>query len=275
MNYIYFDLENENGFFCLFFFLLSTYIYACKKNKILCIKDDKWKFLYENGLNDYLQLPENIIKYDFKNHNETDMFTHMKEPPMMHTLQDYKKYSKILYKVRTDILKIYDLPINYNSIFIRGGDKLLYESTQIPIEHYVSFLLNLQSDTNNLFIHSDDNLLVESVEQYIKDNHIPLCIYKITDHKNNGGAVVMKRLRYGNCKNIISLDEMNKDEIKEHILKMLNAIEIMRNSKNVIVSYDSNVSRFMKINFDCNVYSVNHNNLFKMNIPVKNPAYSF
>lgn len=275
MDNIVFDLENENGFFCVWFFLLSSYIFACKTNKLLYIKDDKWKFLYKNGLDDYFLLNKNIIKYDFT--SELELFGHMKEPTMLHTLNDYKFYSKELYKIRPDIRRNYNLnlPSKYNSIFIRGGDKLLYEAKQHPIACYVSFLLNLKTGIKNVFIHSDDNLLVEDVKKYIVDNNINLNVYNITDKNCNGGAVVMKRLNYGKCQFIKSVDDMNNDERKEHTIKMLNAIEIMRHSDNVILSYDTNVSRFMKINFDCNVFSINHSNHLDYAIPVKNPAYSF
>lgn len=271
---IYFDLENENGFFCLFFFLLSSYIYARKTNQQLCVKDDKWKFLYKNGLSDYFNLDSRIVKYNLSD-KVSGMYGHMREPPMNHSLHDYKLYSKELYNVRSDILYDYQMPDKYNSIFIRGGDKLLYEATQIPISTYVSCLLDLSSDITNVFIHSDDNKLVESVEQYIADKYLNLNVYKITTSKHNGGAVIMKRLRYGQCKDIVSVDEMTRNEVKDHTVLMLNAIEIMKKSQNVIVSYDSNVSRFLQLYFDCNVYSVAHPNELNYNVPVKNPAYSF
>lgn len=89
------------------------------------------------------------------------------------------------------------------------------------------------------------------------------------------GAVVMKRLRIGNCKNIKSVQEMNNTEKKDHTILMLNAIEIMRKYENVVLSFDSNVSRFMKIYFDCNVYSINNSNDLDYEIPRINPAFSF
>jgi SUMO ligase MMS21 Smc5/6 complex component len=100
-------------------------------------------------------------------------------------------------------------------------------------------------------------------------------VYKITNARTNGGTVVMKRLRYGPCSNIVSVDEMNKEEKKEHLMEMRHAIEIMRRSQNVIVSFDSNVSRFMKVTFDCNVYSVQHTNTVSFDTPTINPAFGF
>jgi hypothetical protein len=271
---IIFDFENENGFFCVFFFFLSTYIYCRKNDKLLYFKDDNWKFLYNKGLEDYFILNDYIKKYN-KNDNisEKIIYSHMKEPSLIHTLSDYKLYSKELYCVRPEIINNYELPLIYNSIFLRGGDKLLYEAKQHPISEYVSFLLKLNTNINDVFVHSDDNLLVNDVEKYIIHNKIPLKIYKITTNSSNGGAVVMKRLNYGNCENIKSVDSMNSKEKKEHVFTMLNAIEIMRKSKNVILSYDSNVSRFIKINFDCNVYSINNSDKFNFVLNTINPAY--
>lgn len=279
MEKIYFDLENENGFFCMFFFVLSSYIYAQKTNKLLGIISNKWKFSYENGFNDYFILNKTLTCVNDRNEViGKEIFTHMKEPDMLHSLNDYRMYSKELYKIQRDIIdyrKIIELPLKYNSIFIRGGDKLLYEAVQHPISEYVCFLLNLNSNINNLFIHSDDNLLVERVEEYININNIKLNIFKITDNTCNGGAVVMERLKYGACKNIKSVDSMDKNEVKTHTKRMLCAIEIMRNSENVVLSYDSNASRFMKINFECNVHSINHDNDLNYTKKTQNPAFGF
>ena len=280
MNIIVFNLENENGFFSVFFFLLHTYIYCCKNNIPFYIKDDKWKFLYENGLDDYIILNDNIFKYNFKiQYNSITVYSHMNVPNVEITLNEYIKYSKEIYKINSNIINNYDIPEIYNSIFIRGGDKLLYEAKQLPISDYVNKLLNINNDTknysNNVFIHSDDNLLVEEVIKYININNIYLNCYKITNTNTNGGAVVIRRLKYGDCAFIKSVDEMNKYEIKEHTSLMINAIEIMRKSKNVICSFDTNVSRFMKINFDCNVYSINGEFDFNLDKNIMNPAYGF
>jgi hypothetical protein len=56
---------------------------------------------------------------------------------------------------------------------------------------------------------------------------------------------------------------------------MLNAIEIMNKSKNVITTFDSNVSRFMKINFDCNVYNIGSSIQPIMNKPIMCLSHGF
>lgn len=255
-------------------FFLQTYIYCRKNNNVIYIKDDKWKFKCENGLDDYIKLNSNIRKYT-KELNNPKFYTHMNVPDINLTLTDYIHYSKEVFTIKSDILRMYDLPDNYNSIFLRGGDKLLYEAKQLPIYEYVNKLLEIDNHIKNVFVHSDDNLLVENVKQYINNNNIDLHVYNITNSNSNGGAVGMKRLKYNHLKNIKSVDEMNNAMIKEHVTLMLNAIEIMRKSKNVICSFDTNVSRFMKINYDCNVCSVNGNyNIIPTN-NIQNPAYGF
>ena len=272
-----FDLENENGFFCLYHFLLSSYIYCRKNNIILHLKDVPFKFSYNKGWDDFFQFNEYMVKYNPDNNNTKVWFGHMKEPSEKYTLNDYKLYSNEIYKFNPDINFPNVIPDgqSYNSLFIRGGDKLLYESKDYPISDYISLLLSLQLQTKNLFVHSDDNLKVEEIKKYVHDNKLNLRIFNITNSKSNGGAVIMKRLRYGNCSSITSIEEMNNNEKKEHTMMMLHAIEIMRKSQNVILSFDSNVSRFMKITFDCNVYSIHHNNDISFNIPTINPAYAF
>jgi hypothetical protein len=272
-----FDLDNENGFYCLYHFLLSAYIYCRKNNQILYLKDTPYKFSYEKGWDDFFLFNDYIVKYNPDKHTVTQWFGHMREPPEQYTLHEYKQYSKELYILQPTIVFPTILPANetYNSIFIRGGDKLLYEARRYHVSLYISLLVSLQSATKNLFVHSDDNTIVEEVEQYIHANHLDFRVYKITNARTNGGTVVMKRLRYGPCSNIVSVDEMNKEEKKEHLMEMRHAIEIMRRSQNVIVSFDSNVSRFMKVTFDCNVYSVQHTNTVSFDTPTINPAFGF
>ena len=284
---IFFNLEDQSGFFSTFLFLLLTYTHLRKMGLLLCIKDDKWRFLYEKGFDDYFTLDNRyVIKYsDYlaetkKTHDDSTYFYHHSEVPAVSlTLNEYKLYSSELYNIRPEILDSFNLnflPEKYNSIFMRGGDKLLWESTQHDISLYVNFLLEKnECNTPNVFVHSDDNLLVEAVEKYIKDNNIDLKVFKITDQQCNGGTVTIKYYNFGNCKDILCVDDMTNEQKKTHMLLMLKAIEIMRKSQNVVCSFDTNVSKFMKINFDCNVYSINHVNDIDFDAYTPNPAYAF
>ena len=79
---------------------------------------------------------------------------------------------------------------------------------------------------------------------YIHDKELNFNIYYITDEIDNGGAIVRSTLKRNSSKKCI--DEFNNVELKNHTEKMISAIEIMKNSKNVILDYQSNVSRFKK-----------------------------
>lgn len=269
--YIGYNLENDNGFFCNLFLLFSTYIYCRKNDKKLLIKDDKWKFKHSIGLKDYF-IPTNF--YDICNNpiDSNIIFYHapisgigFKEIVHKHTLNDYKHYIKEFYllnksvhKQVLDYKKKINLPSEYNSIFVRWGDKLVYESKYYSCNNYIDYLINLKTNCNNLFIHSDDNNEIKKFINYIHDKELNFNIYYITDEIDNGGAIVRSTLKRNSSKKCI--DEFNNVELKNHTEKMLSAIEIMKNSKNVILDYQSNVSRFIKLYFDCNVYSIFYDN---------------
>jgi hypothetical protein len=207
---IVFDFENENGFFSVFFFFLQTYIYCKTNNILLYIKDNNWKFKHTKGLDDYLILNNYISKYPITtNDNDNIICTHMKTVNINYNLNTYRKYSKELFNIDKTILNEYNLPDEYNTIFIRGGDKLLYEAQKIHVKHYINKLYEIDRNTKNLFIHSDDNLIVQEVEDYIKENNMRVNSFKITDNTSNGGAVIIKRLKYGTCSNIKSVDDMS------------------------------------------------------------------
>ena len=277
-----YDLENENGFFCNLFLLFSTYIYCRKNNKKLLIKDDKWKFKHTNGLTDYF-IPN--VYYDICNEpiSSNILFYHApisgighKEIIHTHTLNDYRHYIKEFYILNNDIytqLEKYknkiNLPKEYNSIFVRWGDKLISESKYYKYNYYIDYLLNIKTNCNNLFIHSDDNNEIKKFIKYINDNKLNFNIYYITEEIDNGGAIVRSSLKRNS--HIKCIDEMNNIELKNHTEKMLCAIEIMKNSKNVILDYQSNVSRFIKLYFDCNVHTIIYNNdLLELNKEIDN-----
>jgi len=272
-----FDLTNENGFFCLFFFMMTVYIFCRKRNSTMYLNDNKWKFKYDKGWEDYFILNEKHIHL-IRSHNKHCKyirFGHLNIPKKFKCrLKHYKKYIREVYNIKPGIINITNIPKKYNSIFIRGGDKILKEVKKISSHKYVDYLLNLNIETKSLFVHSDDNLIVLEVKNYINNNNIDLNVFSITDNTSNGGAVVRSNLKYRQCKNILSVDEMSKEQKKKHVNMMINAIEIMKNSDNVVLSYDSNTSRFMKLYFECPVFSVNGKSDIDLHSS-KHPAYGF
>lgn len=277
-----YDLENENGFFCNFFFLFSTYIFSRKNSKMLFIKDNNWKFKYKNGLSDYFEKNAYYqIIHDVSYIENPNIFRHSNEVITKLYYQDYRKYIREFYLLNNEVLQCtnnykarINLPEKYNSIFVRGGDKLIYESQYIPCEIYIKKLLEIHNNNTNLFIHSDDHDEVMKFIGYIKTITDKFNIFYITDEIDKGGALVMERLRYGiKNKNKKSVDQMNDEEIKLHVFKMLSAVEIMRNSENVILDYQSNVSRFMKLYFDCPIHNVMEKMDMIENTLICNPAY--
>lgn len=273
-----YDLENENGVFCNLFLLLSTYIYCRKNNKKLLIKDDKWNYTHTNGLadyfkpNDYYEICNEPISSNIVFYHAPRIGIGLKEIIHTHTLNDYRHTIKEFYILNNNIytqLEKYknkiNLPKEYNSIFVRCGDKLIYESKYYKCNYYIDYLLNLKTKCNNLFIHSDDNNVVKQYIKYINDNKLDFNIYYITEEIDNGGTTVRSSLKHPMICSIKCVDEMNNIELKNHTEKMLCAIEIMKKSKNVILDYQSNVSRFIKLYFDCNVHTIFYNNQLELN----------
>jgi hypothetical protein len=271
-----FDLQNENGFFCMFFFFMTLYIFCRKRKKLMYLKDNKWKFKSKNGWEDYFILNTDYIHLvrEYNRKCTYTRFGHLNVPKNKINLNTYKKYIKEVYKLEPNIITLPKLPEDYNSIFIRGGDKILREAKKIPSLKYFKYLLKLDLKSKNIFVHSDDNLIVLEIKKHVMENNLDYNIFSITDEGDNGGAVVRKDLKYRHCKNLLSVDEMSKDQKHSHVIKMLTAIEIMKKSDNVILSYDSNTSRFMKLYFECPVYNVNGKTEINLK-STKHPAYGF
>ena len=171
-----FDMQNENGFFSVFFFLMTLYIFCRKRKKLMYLKDNKWKFKYKNGWEDYFILNTDYIHLvrDYNKNCNYKKFGHLNVPKNKTNLKTYKKYIKEVYKLKPNIIDLPNLPDNYNSIFIRGGDKILREAKKIPTLKYFNFLLNLDVKSKNIFVHSDDNLIVLELKNHV---FIPVVSY--------------------------------------------------------------------------------------------------
>jgi hypothetical protein len=283
---IVYDLTSEFcGFFSNYFFLLYVYI-ICRENElILNIYDNKWRFKYKDGFIDYFDI-KNIknIKIMNKMINTEYVYRHMNIPAIRYPLSIYKKYVLDLYKLNEKVIRKYKeyinlirLPDEYNSIFIRCGDKLIHESKYYDVNNYMDYLIKLNSKTKNLFIHSDDHREVLKCINYNEQKNLGFNIYYITNEYEKG-ALVIEHLRYETehkFENIKSINQMDSFEIKDHTEKMLIAIEILKKSSAVVTDYQSNVSRFLKLYCEGDVYSILNDEPDMDTDEYKNPSYGF
>ncbi len=288
INKIVFKFANAGGFFSLFNFFFPVYIYCRKNNLPIYIIDDNWMFKNKNGIDDYFIVNKNIIKEkeskDKKFENKLELghgFLHkniVNKKIFEFTVSEYIFYIREFYilndvvknKLNTYIKNI-KLPNKYVSIFVRWGDKITSgESKYINPEKYINFLVE-KSKNNNIFIHSDDHNEILKYKELLKNKKYN--IYFITSDEDKGGAVVGSQYKKDFLKDKLAVDSMNNLQKKDHTEKMLCAIEIMKKSELVVLDFQSNVSRFLKLYCECPVYDIFGKDL-RMN-DIIHPVYGF
>jgi len=266
------NLINDTGFgfFSQFFFLLNHYIYCKLNRKNFKIKSDTWLFKYKNGWSDYF----NDIELKF---NESDIIKNYKALDTLgkYTVQNYIDAIRDIYVYNEQTIKEISkiksnfnlVNNNYDSIFIRRGDKLAYESNYYKEELYINLLLKKNPNCSKIYLQTDDYNSFLNLEKYINDNKLSIKLYTLCD-KNTYGVIVGNHQK-NNLNNAIkqdinsngnylssiiseltnskSVEDMNSDEIYKHTLDMLIGIDIVLNSNICISDYQSNVSRFIKL----------------------------
>ena len=285
INKIVFTIDNISGFFSVFHFFFTAYIYCRKNNLPIYIIDDNWMFKNKNGIEDYFIINKNIIKEKEKKVENKLELGHgfidnniVDKKIFEFTVSEYIFYIREFYilndivknKLNTYIKNI-KLPSKYVSIFVRWGDKITSgESKYINPEKYIKFLIE-KSKNNNIFIHSDDHNEILKYKELLKNKKYN--IYYITSDEDKGGAVVGSQYKKDFLKDKLAVDSMNSLQKKNHTEKMLCAIEIIKKSELVVLDFQSNVSRFLKLYCECPVYDIFGKDL-KMN-DIIHPAYGF
>jgi len=260
-------LNRAAGFFSQFFFTINHYIY-CMKNKIdFTLKSDDWTFLYKDGWTDYFIPIE--LRFEDTNHINTHYghgniiedvsFSEYKNAlPFVYKYNDFIK-SKINEKM--DELKL--VKGEYTSIFIRRGDKLLCESKFIETEKYIEALLKVEPNCKTIFLQTDDYNCYNDIIKYITENGLNIQVTTLCDSNLFGFTMsgvefyntesnfeennpYIHKIRTMNIKNKIIFD-MNKEEIREHMITFLVGLDIVLQSKICITDYSSNVGKFIKL----------------------------
>jgi len=274
------NLEKGAGFYSLFFFMVNHYLYAKKKNLQFKINSSNWLFKYDKGREDYFKNID-MIKGNacndicFGHNQQIDNFT----------ITEYKNIIKELYLYNDNIKQLIEvtkeklsLKNNYDSIFIRRGDKLSGESNYISTEKYIEVLLNKNPKCHTIFLQTDDYNCYLDLKNYITHNNLEINIITLAKETTKGGMIIFSCNKAGiewavnsheinknyisnvinNLRDSTSIDKLNNDEIFNHTLEMIIGIDIVLNSNISICEYSSNVSRFIKLahNNSDNVYDV-------------------
>ena len=279
------------GFYSQYFFFLQSYILCKINNEILLYDDTQWKFKHTLGLADYFVLDESKIKFlqitEENCNNKVVSFHNPNKMGVIFPLHEYRSAIKELYLLNDDIKdKTNQLrarfPEKFNAIFIRWGDKKIeikVSGRDVEIELYVDTLQRVCGDNRNLFIHSDDHDAVLCVLECMQRRNMQsFNVIYITGEAECGGTLACEIYRhsYPN-KSKKSIEQMTTLELREHTEKMLVAIEVMGQAENVVLDYQSNVARFLKLYYDeshCKVHSV-FNDAPQENVLCTPPAFGF
>lgn len=295
---IVFNLNKSAGFYSIFFFLLNNYMYCKKNNYNFKIKSDEWLFNSKNGWSDYFEPIELIYNKDTLKEKHTGHSTVLDN----YSLKEYQNFIPELYKynerTKNEINKIYTkfnlVNGQYDSIFIRRGDKLASESVFISEEKYINILLQKNSNCKIIYLQTDDYNCYKNIKQYIENNNLKITIYTLCP-ENSVGVIVKNQEKHNlNNSPIIenadylsqninklnqtkTVEDMNSDEIYNHTIDMIVGVDIVINSNICITDFQSNVSRFIKLahNNPKNVYNVLNINEDIDYEKIIVPAYSF
>jgi hypothetical protein len=260
-------LNRAAGFFSQFFFTINHYIY-CMKNKIsFTLKSDDWTFLYEFGWTDYFMPIElefqdtNHININYGHGNIIENVSFLEYKKALPLVYKYNDFIKTKINEKMDELKL--VKEEYSSIFIRRGDKLLCESKFIETEKYMEALLKVEPDCNTIFLQTDDYNCYNDIMKYIVINGLDIQVITLCDSNLFGFTMsgvefyntnsnfeenneYIHKIRSMNVKNKIIFD-MNKEEIREHMITFLVGLDIVLQSKICVTDYSSNVGKFIKL----------------------------
>ena len=282
-------LDNKSaGFFSSLFFSINHYIF-CKQNNIYFkLNSDNWLYKSKKGWTDYF-----LQDVEFKGDDSMSHVFHHDD-----ILGDYNMYyyrdallndiyiynDEIKIKIEETKKKMNLVKGDYDSIYIRRGDKLCYESRFYSTEKYIELLLIKNPNCKTIFLQTDDYNCFLDIEKYISEKNLDIQLismckptefgvinYKIDVEKNfNPDCDVIKgdieHIKYFNLikerlKETKSVDQYNSEEIYNHTVNMIIGVDIIRQSKYCVLDNQSNVSRFINITHD------NIENVFDIRFP--------
>lgn len=293
-----FNLDKSWGFYSVFFFLLNNYMYCKKNNYNFKIKSDEWLFNSKNGWSDYFEPIELIYSNDILQEKHSYHNTILDN----YSLKEYQNFIPELYKyneitkneINKTNTKFNLVKGQYDSIFIRRGDKLAHESFIIPEETYMNILLQKNSNCKIIYLQTDDYNCYKNIKKYIEDYNLKIIIYTLCT-EDSVGVILKNDTKVGlnnssrtensdylsqnldKLNKTKTVEDMNSDEIYKHTIDMIVGVDIVINSNICITDFQSNVSRFIKLahNNPKNVYNVLNINEDIDYTKIQNPSYSF
>ena len=258
------SLNKDAGFYSQLFFLLNHYIYCRENKKNFKIDSEKWFYKSKNGWTDYFKPIE--LKYYNSNHKKYYQHGNIIKN---YSIEYYKYAISEIYLYNDDVVnnikntKEKFKLLNYDSIYIRRGDKLINETIISQESIYIKLLLEKNPNCKTIFLQTDDYNCFINLQKYIHDNNLNIELITICN-KNSVGSITSNVYKkyinhaYYKNKEYISkiqdellqtktIEDMNNDEIYQHTLELLTGVDLCINSNICVCDFTSNVSRFIKL----------------------------
>lgn len=257
------------GFYSTLFCALNNYIHAKHEKQNYLLDSSEWIYKYKDGWTDYFEEVKLVHNEDdsekvYKKH--MDIVNEYKLQDYKDTIKEFYKYNyKTKHAIQTEINKYGLKKYDYDSIFIRRGDKLVDESVYIREETYIDLLLKKNPDCKKIYLQTDDYNSFLKISEIIKNKNLNIEVLTLCD-KNKFGSVHHKNLKEqlnnnsvreqnkeyvkeisNKLNNSKTTEEMNPDEIYKHTIDLLIGVDIVLNSNICVTDYQSNTSRFIKL----------------------------
>jgi hypothetical protein len=193
MSLILHSYKGESPGFCYMIHKIVGYYLIAKKNLLdFYFQDDGFMYRHTDGWHDYFdslsiynasKQYENPLDLDIKNDSQISMFNIFSKDNFF-TLKENKDALCLLTKLNArmnslleESLKNLQLEVGqFDSIFIRRGDKMFSESTYYDTEVYIDKLI--EKGTSSIYVQTDDYAAFEELEEIIKNkyqNRIRIC----------------------------------------------------------------------------------------------------
>jgi hypothetical protein len=185
---ITFKFSNSVGFYSNLFFVMNSYIYCYKNNLYFNIDDTDWIFTKNKGWEDYflnINLNRNkknnnlVVKQHSEICDNIPIYEYKKIIPKF-----YRYNNKTIFEINKIKKKFNLFDNNYDSIFIRRGDKLTTESKYIPTEKYFNFLLKINPNCKKIFLQTDDYNCFIDLQKLVKDKNIDILYLGCSNYDN-------------------------------------------------------------------------------------------
>ena len=278
---------NDGGFFCQVWKLVSHYLVSKQYNLEFYIDDTEWMFKNRIGWHDYFK---SLIPFYKGGTMDGPVHTIIEERFLdQFTLEEYRNAFKEIFQF-TDVIQeklqntMKELSLSnkeYDAIMIRRGDKMYGESDYISTDTYVNKLL--EKDTKLIFVQTDDYGAYEEVCELVKDknikpfgdtsllefNYAPEVGSTRTEENNEYLKKISTKARAK------SVNQYNAYEMREHVEEMLIGLEICLNSRNLVIDYQSNVTRYLVVNHKNNTINIGNEETVSFDVPMRCPRYGF